>query len=1147
MPTPRRLHFALAAVVTLMLSSLVARAAEGDGAKSAGNVDPEAAIAQFTVPPGFAVSLFAAEPRVSNPSAFAIDERGRFYVVEANRRRKEVLDVRNLSDWVDDDIANRTVADRIAMLKRRLSPGEIDRLRATSDRVRLIEDRDGDGRADHDSVFADKFNAIEDGSAAGVLARVGPGGTDVWFTNIPSLWHLRDDDGDGAAELKKRLHYGYGVRYNFSGHDLHGLRFGPDGLLYFTVADRGMHVETSDGRTIANPDSGAVLRCNPDGSDLELVHTGLRNPQELAFDEFGNLFTCDNNSDGGDLTRWVQVAEGGDSGWRIGYQWHDFPVSRGPWNSERLWDVNPPVPAFYRLPPLANPKIAGPSGLTYAPGVGLPGAFDGRFLLVDFRGSPAGGSGVYALQNKPKGASFELAEVKPLMTNILPSDVEVGYDGGVYVLDWVAGWEPKQQGRIYRVAHAEAAADPAVAEARQILSDGIWKQPKDKLLALLAHRDMRVRQAAQFTLAAAGETSAPDLSAVAAKNESRLARVHAIWALGQMLRAKADVAASLVPLLRDGDEEIRAQAAKVLGEGKATAAGGELMPLLGDKNPRVQYFAAAALGKLAWTDATVPLLDVLRKNADADAYLRHACVVALSSIHHAATLDAAARDSAPVPQASKNVAAAFDAAARDSSPAVRMGVLLALRRLGDAKVASFLHDADLNVVLEATRAINDAPISAAFGRLAAIAAEPPAVLTPPASATPLVGPEATARASVVDAIMARALNANYRLGTPEAAKTLAAVAARDGREGDRLLALQMLTEWAQPRTRDWVAARPDRLSARDVAVARAALAPVLPDLLAAAPDAVRIAALSAGEATGATAAPLADIVADAGAAPGLRAAALGAMTSKADATLATTATAALADKDETVRRAAIRALATIPQGLKRLEPVLATGTPREQQAVLRALADKRLAKSKAVDPMLRAALDRLAAGDLPAEAVLDLLTATATRTDRAVVSRIEAYESARPKGDPLAPFRETLVGGDAARGRQIFRERADVSCMRCHAVGAVGGNAGPDLAGLSKRGTREHVLESIVYPNKTIAPGFESVIVRTKKGDVHAGVLKAEDAKSVQIEVPNEGTVTIRKADIDRRKGGMSGMPEDVAKPLSKDDLRDLVEYLSGL
>ena len=103
--------------------------------------------------------------------------------------------------------------------------------------------------------------------------------------------------------------------------------------------------------TLALPNTGAVLRCNPDGSELEIFATGLRNPQELAFDEYGNLFTADNNSDSGDKARWVHVVEGGNSGWLMSYQ---YLPDRGPWNREKLWQPQHEGQPAYIIPPVAN-------------------------------------------------------------------------------------------------------------------------------------------------------------------------------------------------------------------------------------------------------------------------------------------------------------------------------------------------------------------------------------------------------------------------------------------------------------------------------------------------------------------------------------------------------------------------------------------------------------------------------------------------------------------------------------------------------------------------------------------------------------------------------------------------------------------------
>ena len=418
-------------------------------------------------------------------------------------------------------------------------------------------DRDGDGRADASTVFADGFNDPAAGIGAGILARK----DDVWYACIPWLWKLRDTDGDGRADRRTLLHQGYGVHVGFLGHDLHGLKFGPDGRLYFSIGDRGFNVTTLDGRRLTALDSGTVLRCNPDGTELEIFATGFRNPQELAFDEFGNLFTGDNNSDSGDKARWVYVVEGGDSGWRIGYQFMAGSYTRGPWNEEKLWYPAFDGQAAYLVPPIAN--IAdGPSGLAYHPGVSLlPETYQRHFFLVDFRGS-SGQSGIRSFALEPKGASFELVDSQRFVWSVLATDVDFGPDGSLAFCDWVEGWNKPNKGRLYRVGDPSRRGDTKVREVKAMLAQGMEPRSNDELASLLAHPDMRVRQEAQFTLAARGDAGFRTFARVAGSKENLLARIHAIWGLEQIARMKGagrslGLWEILSPMLDDPDAEIR--------------------------------------------------------------------------------------------------------------------------------------------------------------------------------------------------------------------------------------------------------------------------------------------------------------------------------------------------------------------------------------------------------------------------------------------------------------------------------------------------------------------------------------------------------------------------------------------------------------
>src|SRR5260370_2464206 len=78
------------------------------------------AIRRIRVAEGLKVDLFAAEPMLANPVCFCVDEKNRFYVAETFRYTAGVTDSRDHMDWLDDDLACRTVEDRLGLLRKHL-------------------------------------------------------------------------------------------------------------------------------------------------------------------------------------------------------------------------------------------------------------------------------------------------------------------------------------------------------------------------------------------------------------------------------------------------------------------------------------------------------------------------------------------------------------------------------------------------------------------------------------------------------------------------------------------------------------------------------------------------------------------------------------------------------------------------------------------------------------------------------------------------------------------------------------------------------------------------------------------------------------------------------------------------------------------
>ncbi|WP_459556666.1 PVC-type heme-binding CxxCH protein [Lacunimicrobium album] len=1062
----------------------------------------QVAISTFAKPADINIKLIAEEPQMANPVAFCVDEQGNLYVAESFRQSKGIEDNRGHGEWMDEELQAQTVADRIAYIKK-YHGDKLDHYTKEQDRVRLLKDTNDDGYFEDAHIFADGFNAIEDGTGAGLISLNGT----IYYTCIPHLWMLRDNYGDGTADVKKSLHDGFGVRFAFRGHDMHGLALGPDGRIYFSIGDRGYNVTTDEGVHLKRPNTGAVFRCYPDGSGLEEFAYGLRNPQELAFDEYGNLFTGDNNSDGGDKARWVYVAQGMDAGWRMEFQ---YISDRGPWNRERMWhpyhddETSKEVQPAYNLNPILN-FADGPSGLTYDPGWGLPEEFRRHFFLADFRGSP-NASGIRTFKMEPDGANFKLTDSKQSFWNILATDVDFAYDGSVYVADWVNGWNGIGKGRIYQYSNAnpDEKTKALSVEVPKLMKEGFVKRSDDELVKLMGHVDQRVRLRAQYELATRKKNDL--LSKIALTTTApQLQRIHAVWGLGQIAQKEPKLLTVLKPLLKDSDPELIAQTLKVAAEVKQPIDEATVISQLSNANSRIAYFAAQAVAQLKLKAAFSQVVALLEKNADRDPVLRHACIMALSKCATPEQLSGL----------SKN-----------DSRSVRLAAVVALRRQKSPEIKSFLNDADAMVVYEVAHAINDEPMADLDEHLATL----------------------TLKNDAPDGLVRRVLAANYRLGTSDAVERIAAIAANPKfRFAAKQQALSELLRWESPSQYDMVTNHHRVIGKRDPSNLGDALLANWKAYLDSQPEIIVLAAQLA-EKTKTTslypdiAALLDETKFDEKARAQLLTAAAELDPPKAIPVISKL----LGSKPGPLRTQAIKLLAQkdFPKAEQYIRELMTKGSADEQQAMIALLSEL---KSPEADKLLLSWTKELVAGNAMPEVQLDLLLAARKKNTSEFKKLVDQFNAQRDAGDPLSQWKETLVGGDFDRGKKVFFEHRDASCLRCHKIGGEGGAVGPDLSNIGKEKTREYLLAAIATPDRDIAKGFETTVVIMEDGKVHAGIVKEETADELKLVMPTAEIVTLKKVEILDRAPGQSGMPADIKDKITKSDIRDLVEYLSNL
>jgi quinoprotein glucose dehydrogenase len=545
-----------------------------------------------------------------------------------------------------------------------------------------------------------------------------------------------------------------------------------------------------------------------------------------------------------------------------------------------------------------------------------------------------------------------------------------------------------------------------------------------------------------------------------------------------------------------------------------------LLKLLADSaNPRGQFFAALGLGKIGRKDWVPAIWEMLRANADQDAFLRHAGVMALVWI--------------------KDFNAII-AAARDGSASVRMASLLALRQLEQPEVAMFLQDPDPKIVVEAARAINDASLYSALPDLAGLIGATTRWATFPDGSD--------GKTDLLTPLLRRVINANFRIGDPQNAAALARFAAQpETLEIARFEALQQLGHWEKPSARDQITGLYRPLPARDSRAAAEAIRPVLPGILRQGPRSVRLTAAKLAEqfAIKEAGPALFELVRDEDAPGFLRAVGLKALATVDDDKFAEALKIAESNASESLRIEATRLRNRAkPVGTTaKLAALIESGTVLEQQ---NALATLGTLEGNDADIILGSWLDKLLAGKVKPELQLDLLEAAGKRSAPFLKKKLGQYETSLPKDDDLRPYRIALFGGSAMEGRKVFLDRPEAACVRCHKIGNDGNEVGPALTGVGSGRTREYILESIVYPNKQITAGFETLIVTQKDGSSFAGIVKSEDSNELVLNSADAGLVKIKKSDIEKRDGGLSGMPDGMGEILSKRDLRNLVEFLAN-
>jgi putative membrane-bound dehydrogenase-like protein len=580
-------------------------------------LDPLEERASFQLPPGFEVSLVAAEPDVIDPVAMAFDERGRLYVVE-------------MPGFPNGDSGEGTPS----------IPG----------RVKLLEHPDAEHRFRKCTTFINGLN---------FPTSVMPYKKGVLVACAPEILYFEDSDGDGRADLRRTIYTGFGQK-NIEAQ-VNGLQWALDNWVHGLGSFNGGDIRALD--RMEKPAvalQGRGFRFRPDDPG-RFEPTLCRGQWGLACDDWGRWFTCTNSEhlkhvalDDRYLSREpvlvappavVNIPDHGAAAklFRVSpfEAWRVERTSRRAHSEQRSrFSPTELVPGGF--------VTSGCGIATYGGGL-FPAEYAGNSFICDpannlvHRDILAPRGATFVARRAPREQEREfLASSDPWFR---PVNLAVGPDGALYVADFYreviegASFIPEDiksklqlnfqsggRGRIWRVAPKGGASMPSFGTTAE-------------LVASLAHPNSWCRLTAQRLLVQDQRKEAvPAIRTLLSESGKPFARLHALWTL-EGLGALEE--AALTRALKDPDPGIREHALR-LAEARPTTFG-DVLRLADDESPRVRFQLALTIGGV---DARATTLAALAARDGEDPYAR-AAILSSSGNRAVELYLAAVRQKAP--------------------------------------------------------------------------------------------------------------------------------------------------------------------------------------------------------------------------------------------------------------------------------------------------------------------------------------------------------------------------------------------------------------------------------------------------------------------------------------------------------------------